>query len=658
MFLNHGAGRRKRTLSLFFVILLFVSAPVAAADNPGLPVVSLQEVLLDVTKTNPAILEALDSYKGVAAERSIATSEYLPTVGTQLSGGPERTDGVPTGGDEKNLTATTATLFARQNIFNGGKTTAFVDETDARIKAAAYDVLNTANRVYLDTAEAYINVVKAKELLKIAEQNAYTQEQIMRQVREKTEAGFNRVSELYNSESRLALSKASFISKQQDLNQAVAKFLRQFGRLLEPEQFVEPALSFKVPDTLGDTVMIAFQNHPALKVAKYNIQTRQYTYEKAVAAYWPTLDLELQGQYRDDTGGEEGETTQTGAFLTFNYTFFDGGLRSGARARDRQVLNKERQRAYIERRNVNESVRLAWNIMEAEAVKKNYLITHVMLSAKTLAAFKEEYFAGRRTLLDLLNMENEYTDAKLSRTDSDFSYLISLYRIMQAIGLLLDEHDTGLRELLGLPKDQGEDMAGYEDIASDRDQDKLGDDTDQCDNSIPGIPAESFGCVKAYVNKVGYPREDQLNLTPYIAPKDSIGPVNYTTLKESTKQVNDTAKPAVERSTIRLDAQPNSDLVTEEAMNRMNALVTELQSQPKSVVLVEGYIASDTRSEENIALSEKRANLVKSYLVERGIDAGRITVAGRGNENPLTSNSTAAGRKINRRIEITIIEQK
>ncbi len=639
-------------------MLLSISASSVAGDEPVLPRVGLQEVLQDVTGTNPAILEALNAYKSVAAERSIATSEYLPTVGTQMSTGQEMTDGVPTNGEEKNLTATTATLFARQNLFNGGKTTAFVDETDARIKAAAYDVLDAANRVYLDTAEAYINVIRAKELLKIAEQNAYTQEQIMRQVREKTEAGFNRVSELYNSESRLALSKASFISRQQDLNQALAKFLRQSGRLLEPEQFVEPALSFKVPATLGETVEIAYHNHPALKVARYNIQTREYTSDKAAAAYWPTLDLELQGQFRDDAGGEEGQTTQTGAFLTFNYTFFDGGLRSGAKARDRQALNKERQRAYIERRNVNESVRLAWNIMEADVVKKNYLIDHVMLSAKTLTAFKEEYYAGRRTLLDLLNMENEYTDAKLSRTESDFSYLISLYRIMQAMGVLLDQYDPGLREQLGLPKDKQEDMAGYTDAVGDRDKDQVEDEVDQCDNSSPGVPAESFGCAKAYVSKVGYPREDQLNQTPYIAPMESTGPVNYTTVKEAAQQAGNVAEPAAEPSVIRLEVRPNSDLLTDEAMARLDALVKELQPQPKLAILVEGYIASDISSEENTALSERRANLVKAYLAERGIDAGRITVAGRGNENPLASNSTAAGRKMNRRIEVTITEKQ
>lgn len=641
-------------ISFFSYLGLLSALPLGTAKAAELPVITLQELLTDVTVTSPAILESIEHYKSVAAERSIATSEYLPTVGTQLSAAPEQTDGVPTNDVQKNLTATTASLFARQNLFSGFKTSAFVDETDARIKAAAFDVLTTTNKTYLDVCEAYINVAKAKELLRIADQNAYTQEQIMRQVREKTASGFNRISELYNSESRLALSKASFISRQQDLNQALSKLHRLLGRNLEPEQFAVPSPSFNAPASLEDSIAIAFENHPALKVADYNIQTKQHTYEKSLASYWPTLDLEIKGQYREDTGGEVGDTTQTGAYLTLNYTFFDGGLRSGAKAREQQSILKERQRAYIERRNVNESVRLAWNIMEAERVKKQYLTDHVMLSAKTLSAFKEEYYAGRRTLLDLLNMENEYTDAKLSRADSEFSYLVALYRIMQATGMLLEEHDTGLRKMLELPTDRKEDLAGYEHIASDRDLDKSEDKIDQCDNSSPKSPVESFGCIKSSELKPGYPREEEVNVAPYIEPKETTGPISYSTIRETSVQTASAAKTDEGTRTIRLYAQPNSDQITEEASALLDTIIDDLQKTPQAVVLLEGYIASDTTSDENIALSERRAKAVKAMLIDRGVDSKRITVVGRGNENPLAANDTPNGRKMNRRVEATI----
>lgn len=505
--------------TLVYLCLLCTSFTTFSHANANrTPQVTLDEVLVDITKTDPQILEAIKQYESVVAERKIAFSEYLPTIGTELSGGPEWIDDETSSNSSEEFLTAQATLYARQNLFNGFKTSAYVDEVDARIQAAAHEVLNVANDVYLNAAEAYINVVKASELLQIAEENSLTQEKIMRQVREKTDAGFNRVSELYNSESRLALAKGSFLSRQQDLNQALVKFHRQLGRALTADQFVLPKPAYSLPDNLPDAVDTAFKKHPAIKVAKFNIDTRRHTVEKAKGDYYPSLDLELRGDYSHDTGGEEGEKYQTGAYLTLNYVFFDGGLRKGQKIRDEQQLRKEHQRSYIERRNLNEAVRLAWNIMDAEQAKYQFLNQHVTLSLKTLDAFKEEYYVGRRTLLDLLNMENEYTDAQLSLADSNFSKLTALYRIMQATGELLEVHDTGLRASLKLPEDGINDLLEYEESDSNRDQDAQVDISDQCDNSLAGTTEAVYGCEKQKVTQLGYPHADDKELPPYIIP--------------------------------------------------------------------------------------------------------------------------------------------
>lgn len=648
-----SSGTVKRAVMGACAVIFLAPAALLAMDQVNAEPFTLQQVLEDVTKTDPSILESLKQYESVVAERSIATSEYFPTIGAELSTGPERTDGVPTNFKEENLIANTATLYARQNLYNGGKTTAFVDETDARIHAAAYEVLNVANKTYLNVAEAYINVIKSRNMLKIAEENALTQERIMRQVREKTEAGFNRVSELYNSESRLVLAKGNYISRQQDLNQALVVFHRLFGRVLEPSQFVLPEPSFQVPATLPETVRIAFDKHPALKVAKHNIEKTRYSYKKSMAAYYPTVDLELRGQYREDTGGEEGETNQSGAYLSLGYTFFDGGLRKGIKERDHQAMKKEYQRSYIERRNVNETVRLAWNIMEAEKHKKAYLSEHVKLSAKTLGAFKEEYYVGRRTLLDLLNMENEYTDAEMSLSQSQFSYLSSLYQLMQATGVLLAVHDTGLRKMLILPEEvddiQEYEKEEYKDLGlvSNRDTDPVVDTIDQCDNSIENMDVKVSGCQKEDINQTGYPHEGDWQITPYITADDYSSPVDDSQL--TSESYGD-----LKEKTLVLEMHADSKSLTSEARMQLDAFAAKLKDAPAASILIEGYTASDKDTAENKMLSEKRANLVKDVLIDLGVDSSQVTAVGRGVENPRAPNNTRDGRRMNRRVEISV----
>lgn len=505
-------------LAIFALMLFGGPGLVTAGEDKPSQAMPLKKVLEMVTRTHPEILEAQRRYNSVVAERSIATSGYMPKIGTELTAGQEVTDGVASNDKRENLTASTATLYARQNLYNGGKTTAFVRETDARILAAAYEVLNVANRVYLETTEAYLNILKTREMLELSKVNVLTQEKILEQVREKTASGFNRISDLKNSEARLALARSNYISRQQDLNQAVVNIHRQVGRFINPEAFVKPTPAYRFPDTVEKTVDIAFKTHPALDVAKYNIQVRKYSYEQAKAGYLPTVDLELKAQHRSNTGGDEGDTDQASAMLKFNYTFFDGGLRKGEKVKNYESLRKENQRSYVERRNVNQTARLAWNIMQAETNKRKYLTDYVDMSATTLEAFKEEYHIGRRTLLDLLNMENEYNSAKNSRTESDYSYLTAYYRIAQATGVLLHEYDTGLREKMDLASQVPFDLKGYEELDSERDLDSVEDICDQCDNSVKGVPALPSGCDTDNTFTVGY--QEPTELSPYIQPEE------------------------------------------------------------------------------------------------------------------------------------------
>ncbi|MFO7885663.1 MAG: TolC family outer membrane protein [Desulfobacteraceae bacterium] len=633
--------------SVVFLSLLFgMTATFADVSKPSSPV-TLHEVLMDVIKTDPEILEAKQRYESIKSERSIAKSGYLPKVGVEITAGPEVTDGVDSNEVKEELFSSRATLYARQNLFNGGYTSAYVDETDARILAAAYEVITVANRVFLKVAEAYIDVLKTRELLEFSWQNILTQEKILSQVNEKTEAGFTRLSDLSNSKARLSLAKSNYISRQQDLRQAVVKFHRQFGRLLKPEQFVVPEPAFKFPEDVEKTVDIGFNHHPALEVAKYNIHARKYTYEKAEAEYWPTLDLELRAEHRIDTNGERGDTDQAAALLKLKYEFFDGGARKGRKSQAYNQMHKEYQRAYTERRNVNETIRLAWNIYEAEKQKEAFLKDHLELSAETMSAFKDEYHVGRRTLLDLLNMENEFIAAKNANTESQFTNLTAYYRISQATGVLIHEYDTNLVEELGLPPEKLYDLDKYDELDPNRDSDAVKDVSDQCDNSIKGADVGNSGCFEEKFVPMGYRKSDK-DLTPYILPDDM--PEQLDLKIDKTK----------ETQSIHLDIihfHFDSAELTDESLEMMIPIAEQLKDAPDFMIEVIGHTDSIGTEAYNQYLSEQRAASVYNELIRLGVSKERLTTSGKGELEPVADNMVEEGRQKNRRTEFKLTKK-
>ncbi len=644
---------------------------VYAEDETFSKETSLEKILENVTETHPEIIEARARYRSVRGERSIATSGHLPRVGAELSLGQEVTEGVDTNDRRENLTASTATLYARQNLFNGWKTTAFIHETDARILAAAYETLNVANTVYLATVESYIQVLQARKMLELAQDNMLTQEKILEQVREKAKSGFNRISDLKNSESRFALSRSNFISRQQDLNQSVVKFHRQFGRFIKAEDFIMPKPAFMVPGSVEETVDIAFDNHPALDVASYNIQVRKFGYEKAEADDWPSLDLELKAQRASNTGGDEGETDQFSAMLKLGYVFFDGGIRKGEKARAYEFLHKENQRAYVERRNVNESVRLAWNIFQAEIRKKKYLAEYVDLSAQTLAAFKDEYHIGRRTLLDLLNMENEYNSARNSQAESDFSYLTAYYRLSQAMGLLLREFDPGLRKAMALPEKKELDLKGYEELDHNRDEDSMEDPWDQCDNSVKGTDTPCAGCGENQPVVLGYKEPERVG--PYIKPeKEMPKPVALPKPVPVEKVAAREDKPIPKELVLKIDNgkavqsisldvihfKSASDVLTKDSVVKLTYIADQLIKAKGFNIEVIGHTDYTGSGEYNMRLSKARAKRVYTELIRLGVEKERLSWSGKGEFEPVATNKTEKGKSRNRRTEFKLTKRK
>ena len=317
-------------------------------------------------------------------------------------------------------------------------------------------------------------------------------------------------------------------------------------------------------------------------------------------------------------------------------------------------MTKEYQRAYTERRNVNQAVRLAWNIDQAEKVKKDFLNEHLSLSAETLSAFKDEYHLGRRTLLDLLNMENEYHAAEIANVESEYSELSAYYRIAQATGVLIHEFNTGLLLAMKLPTEKPYDLKKYEKEILDpnRDTDTVVDISDQCDNTAKDCEVLPYGCIGGDITRIGY--TEPSSFSPYILPKEE--PVEELIVKKENPPplMIDTSKAIQSISVDTINFHFDSSKLTEEAKQRLIPISDQLKKAIGFSIEIVGHTDSHGSIEYNQKLSEARALSVLKELQRLGVKAERMSSSGKGELEPIADNLTDEGRFKNRRTEFIL----
>ncbi|MHB1024860.1 MAG: OmpA family protein [Desulfobacteria bacterium] len=117
------------------------------------------------------------------------------------------------------------------------------------------------------------------------------------------------------------------------------------------------------------------------------------------------------------------------------------------------------------------------------------------------------------------------------------------------------------------------------------------------------------------------------------------------------------ARKVIDRMTLRVNFDFDKSNIRKEDISDLEKAVVFVRKYPDSKVALEGHTDSRGSDKYNLKLSQRRADAVKKYLVDKGENAGRITAEGKGEAYPIASNKTDKGRFENRRVEILIIEE-
>lgn len=414
------------------VWLLFLLGQEAAA-------LSLEEAVLYSLQTNPEIKEQVENLNSVKAERGMIRSGYFPNVSVAVGTGTAREEITPayrvTGED---VERTDTSLTASWNLFDGFYTSSEMDANRHRIDSARNFLDEHKGAVTLSVLESYISMMKQKAILQISEEKVMIHREIYNKLNEKVKSGFGSASDLEFASSRLMLAEVNEVVNENNFLQAKVLFETIYGRSVDVETLKEPDFEYTLPKTLEDAALISLDNNPAVRAGHSSVKSAQSGVKRSRSSYYPRIDLELKRSLFEEKDGYDYTVDTTYAMVYLSFNLFNGLADSSAV--EREVYTLRQTQAYLDytKRSISQKLGVSWiaSFKIDEQLKRLAELKHY--SKKTLDAYYDEFGYGKRTLLDLINVENDYNNARQSYEAARYDLMLSQFRILEAMGGLVE----------------------------------------------------------------------------------------------------------------------------------------------------------------------------------------------------------------------------
>jgi adhesin transport system outer membrane protein len=416
------------------------SAVVLAVACAQAQAITLTEAIQHTLDQHPELQADRNQRLSAGEELNVAKGGYLPTLDLVAGYGRQRTDNPSTravyGHEARTSNYTQSELRLRQLLFDGFNTPNEVGRTKAVVNSRAYYVQGTSQSLALRAIEVYLEVLKCRELLTLARNNLQAHMRINDQIALRSERGVGSTADRDQSLARRALAQNNYQTAQVNLADAEANFVSAIGRLPD-ELETPPSIKGEVPLTLNDAQRSMLLNNPYLKSAQADVQAAEKQYEIAKAPFYPRFDAELAVGANDNLQGEEGHDNQWRAGVVMNYNLFNGN-RDKARMRSNAYQTGQamdiRNNAL---RMLNENMALAWNAMTNARQQTPVAREYVETTTRVRAAYQDQFGLGQRTLLDLLDSENELYNAGRRYTEVRYTEELAMYRVLASEGELL-----------------------------------------------------------------------------------------------------------------------------------------------------------------------------------------------------------------------------
>jgi outer membrane protein len=418
---------------------LFAAVAAAAAET-------LPDAMVKAYQTNPQLNAERARQRGTDENIPQALAGYRPQLMATLSAGLQAVRNLLPDNTVQSATLKpwTIGLTVTQVLFNGNKTANNVRIAEFQVKSGREALRNVEQGVLLDAVTAYMNVMANQALVEAQRSNVQVLREIQATTKRRLEAGDVTPTDTAQAEARVSRGLA-------DLNAAEVAFAISkeiYAQVVgEPPSQLTPAspVDRLIPTTEVAAIDTTIHEHPAILGAGYDVDVATTSIKLAESALLPTATL--QGSVSRARDNDPSLTTkaqeQASVLAQINVPLYDGGTAASQTRQAKEVASQSRIVLERVRNQSRTAVVSAWVANEGTKVALRAFESEVRAADVALQGVRKEASAGQRTTIDVLNAQQELTNARSRQITAQRDRVIASYTLLSAVGRL-DVHTLNL----------------------------------------------------------------------------------------------------------------------------------------------------------------------------------------------------------------------
>ena len=401
---------------------------------------SIFEAINQAVTTHPGVGEATANRRATEAELRQTQSTLLPQVRLEARSGRAKFDNQDAiftpPQNNRWVDSKEASVVVRQILFDGLFSINEIWRQAARVDAAAYRARERTELLALDAAEAYIDVIRYMRLVTLAGENVAAHRALLTNVQARFQGGRAGEGDLQQVRERVEAALAVQAQFRQQYDEARGVFRRAVG--IEPHNLRTPTRLGGLPRSKDEALAVTLRGNPTIQAAQSDRDAAKHAFNGTAAAFVPSVAFEGRSSWGRNTAASFGDRTDNTAMVVATWDIFRGGQDAWRRSEMSERYSEQSMRHARLQRGAFESIDKAWAARTLTADRISALMRQIDADRKVIVAYQQEYELGQRSLIDLLNAQNQLFNASVSLQSTIAVAVFADYQLLAAMGSLLD----------------------------------------------------------------------------------------------------------------------------------------------------------------------------------------------------------------------------